>query len=129
MRYLLDTHAFIWLLFDSRQIAPNAMRVLLKPENTFVFSAVSISEIAIKHRLQKPTSPPFGGAEAADLGIASGCLPLDYTPQHAVLLDTLPNHHRDPFDRMLIAQAVHEGLVVITRDEEFDAYGIPLLRC
>jgi PIN domain nuclease of toxin-antitoxin system len=120
MRFLLDTHIFLWWLADDPTLPTGARALIADPTNELFVSAVSIWEVAIKSRL---------GKIAADVGeIAravsdSGCRPLPFTLAHAAAVATLPDHHRDPFDRALIAQAQVEPLALLTRDEAMAAYG------
>jgi len=122
VRLLLDTHVFIW--WDQgarlRKQATNAIR---SAEQVYV-SAVTGWEIAIKASLGRIETD-------RDIEVAvveSGFEELPVRLSHARTLRSLPRHHRDPFDRMLVAQALEEGLTLVTRDNALDRYGIPLLR-
>lgn len=119
MRVLLDTHVFLWAASDSRKLKPAARDALRQASEIYV-SAASIWEIAIKRRLGKIAVDP--GALVAAIE-PSGFLPLPITPRHAALIETLPDHHRDPFDRILVAQALAEPLHLITADRALSAYG------
>jgi PIN domain nuclease of toxin-antitoxin system len=90
-----------------------------------VVSAASIWEAAIKRALGKLDAPEPLGQTAQDEGFE----PLAISSDHAELAAQLPQHHRDPFDRMLVAQAVIEGLTIVSRDPVFDAYDVPVMRC
>lgn len=125
-RLLLDTHALVWALAAPEELHPAARARLGDPTQVLLISPASIYEIALKVALGKLREP------ATDLleGIrALGCVELPILSSHAQLAGRLPQHHRDPFDRLLIAQAILENLIVVTRDALFGAYGIPLLRC
>jgi PIN domain nuclease of toxin-antitoxin system len=124
VRVLLDTHALLWWL-DGDPRLPARARKLIAEEGTTVFvSAASVWEIATKHRLGKLP----GAAEVAEdvpACLASqGFSALDITIAHAQRAGSLPGPHRDPFDRMLIAQAQAEHLPIISIDEVFDGYGV-----
>ena len=97
--------------------------VLRDLDNTLYFSAVSVAELRIKQSIGKLGLPEnFTWATQA-----TGCEPLPFTARHAHRLATLELHHRDPFDRMLIAQAIEEDLIVITKDRQFAAYPVRVL--
>jgi PIN domain nuclease of toxin-antitoxin system len=121
---LLDTHALLWWL-AGESLQPEAAAAIAEPDNVVYVSAASIWEISIKRSLGKlRIGPDLVGA------IRSGDFePLPIALEHADAAGALPPHHRDPFDRMLIAQAQLGDLVVVTRDPAFDRYGIPVLRC
>lgn len=122
MRLLLDTHVYLWWLADSPMSA-QASAAIADPDNDVWVSAASIWEIAIKGAAGRLTidGDPIGLAEAC------GFLLLDIRPTHAAHAAGLPEHHRDPFDRMLIAQAQLEQLVLVTRDRRLQEYDVPLL--
>lgn len=124
MRLLLDTHALLWWLADSPMSA-DAKQAIADPDNIVIVSAASIWEIAIKKARGKLDAPDGLVEAIADSGFDP--LPIDFG--HAELAGALPVHHRDPFDRMLIAQALEEELVIVTRDESFAPYGIETLAC
>ena len=118
MRVLLDTHVFLWAATDSRKLK-QAVRNVLRQASEIYVSAASIWEVAIKRRLGKIDADP--GALVAAIE-PSGFLPLAVAPRHAALVEALPDHHRDPFDRILIAQALVEPLHLITADRALSAY-------
>ena len=120
--FLLDTHILIWLLTDSPALSPTH-REILRAEKGLVVSHVSFWEIAIKRALGKLHMPDG----YIDTVLASNASILPVTIEHIRNLETLPHHHRDPFDRMLIAQAKCEGLTLITADPAFGAYDIATL--
>lgn len=122
MRLLLDTHVFLWWQADSARLGKHARRAIIKAEAVFV-SAASAWEVAVKSALGKLRLPaPF---EQAVEESAMQKLPVLFP--HAAALAQLPGHHADPFDRMLLAQARVEGLVLVTADAALAAYGIPVL--
>ncbi len=127
MRLLLDTCTFLWLYTDHDKVSKAAAAAFLHPENERFLSAVSAWEIATKYSLGKlplPRTPEYYIAEAREKsGVES--LPLD--EESAFQSARLPRIHRDPFDRMLVAQAMVHGLVIVTSDEEIARYGVRVL--
>ena len=123
MRLILDTHAAIWLLRGDRRL-PRAVRAeIAAGGNEVLLSAAVAWEVAIKQSIGKLRLPsPFGPTL-----VALGALPLPVTLDHAAAVAELPLHHRDPFDRMLVAQARLERAVLVTGDERMLAYGVPVL--
>ena len=122
MRLLLDTNALLWWLADEGLTA-HARDVIADPENLVVVSAVSAWEVSIKKALGKLAAPD----DLAHQIQAGGFAPLPVTIAHGVAAGQLVRHHDDPFDRMLIAQALAEGLTIVTRDKRFNDYGVALL--
>jgi PIN domain nuclease of toxin-antitoxin system len=128
MRVLLDTQIAIWALTDTRRLNERAKTLIADYTNDVFVSAVSVWEIAIKFTLGKRASaPPFSGEVALDAFLAAGFQMLNVTPRHAARLDGLPPLHGDPFDRMLIAQALSEPLRLLTADRALAAYGAMVL--
>lgn len=123
MSLLLDTHALLWWLEGSR-LSDAVIARIADPGELVVVSAASIWEASIKAALGKLETPEALGAVVLDEGFE----PLPVTFDHAELAGALPPHHRDPFDRMLIAQALVEHLTIVTHDPAFDPYGLELLR-
>jgi PIN domain nuclease of toxin-antitoxin system len=121
---LLDTHAFLWWLMGDEGLADDARRSIADPEALVHVSAASLWEIAIKQALGKLTvdSPDL----AAEIS-GNGFVELPISGRHALAAGALPRHHDDPFDRMLVAQARLEGLVLVTRDGALEAYDVPRL--
>lgn len=127
MRYLLDTHTFLWFLADDAQLSSPARDLIADGTNTIVLSVGSLWEIAIKVSLGKLTlSQPYATLIPTQLLQNSVDL-LQITVNHAALLAVLPFHHRDPFDRLLIAQALVEQMPIIGTDTVFDSYGVTRL--
>ena len=127
MRLLLDTHAFLWWLAGNRRLSPAARRAVDDTSNDVVVSAATAWEIAAKHRVGKL---PEAEAVALDVtgSIASqGFDELAITVEDAERAGRLPGSHRDPFDRMLIAQALAHNLTVVSVDAVFDGYGVSRL--
>jgi PIN domain nuclease of toxin-antitoxin system len=125
MRFLLDTHTLLWCFNDSRSLSARGRKLIEDGSNEILVSAVSGWEIATKVRLGKlPTGEEL--VDQLDRYLAQlGCDPLPISLDHAVRAGRLPGEHRDPFDRMLIAQAQMENLSIISNDRIFDEYHIP----
>ena len=121
MRLLLDTHAALWWLAGDDRIGADAERQLCDETNRVLLSAAVIWEVAIKRSLGKLKAP----ADLAATLIGAGAQPLPITLEHAAALEALPWHHRDPFDRMLVAQALKDGATLISQDQTLDQYGVP----
>ena len=120
MRLLLDTHVLLWSLTEPRKLSGGTRAALAEAHNDVFVSAVSGWEIAVKRALGKLEAP-----DDLEAGLKQqGFLSLDLTFRHAEQAGALPPHHGDPFDRMLVAQAQVEGLVVVTRDARIPLYGI-----
>lgn len=119
MKLLLDTHVRLWVAADNERIRRIRKR-LLSPDNEVFFSVVSLWEIAIKTSLGKLA---VDAAELRELALESGYLELPVWGPHALQVSGLPWHHRDPFDRMLVAQAAAEPMRLLTADETLAAYG------
>ncbi len=124
MRLLLDTHALLWFVLDDPKLSATARAATADPDNDVLISPASYWEIAIKVGLGKyELAEPFDDfMHRAIAGNGFGVLPI--SPEHAGRLVSLPYHHRDPFDRLLIAQAIHEAIQIIGVDPAFDAYPI-----
>jgi PIN domain nuclease of toxin-antitoxin system len=123
MRVLLDTSVLLWWLADDPALSEDHRRQLARAQNTIYVSAVTLAEVSVKHSLGKLALP-----ELFDEAVAgSGFDELPFTGEHAAQLRTLPWHHRDPFDRMLIAQAKVEGLTFATIDPRCARYGVQIL--
>jgi PIN domain nuclease of toxin-antitoxin system len=123
MRLLLDTNVLLWVLSGGSRLAPYRAAVA-DPANTVFFSAVSVAEVSLKSSLGK-LEVEDGYVEAL---AASGYLELPFTAAHGEALASLEWRHRDPFDRMLIAQAIADNLTVATADRAFAAYPVKLLQ-
>jgi PIN domain nuclease of toxin-antitoxin system len=124
MKVLLDTHAFLWFIMGSADLSVNARALIEDPANERLLSVASLWEIAIKTSLGKLTlSAPFDELIPAQLKL-NGIDLLNIKVDHLSTLTTLPFHHRDPFDRLIIAQAIVEKLPVVSLDGAFDTYGV-----
>ena len=128
MTYLLDTHVVLWALTDPTRLGRPARDVIENRSSRLIVSAVSAWEITTKHRLGKlPQADVLLGAYAKHLD-RFGAIRLSVTEDHALLAGRLDWNHRDPFDRMLAAQAMIESLVIITGDPAFTGCpGVPTL--
>jgi len=122
VRLLLDTHIALWALTDDARLSARARALIEDPANQVAVSAASVWEIAIKHGLGRGDMPVSGGA-ALNWFRQAGYDLLPVTPDHAAAVEALPDHHRDPFDRLLIAQATSEPMRLITRDPLVALYG------
>ena len=124
MRLLLDTHALVWWLEGSARLSVSARRAIADPSNEKLVSAASAWEITTKHRLGRlPGADEFAGEipwAIADEGFEE----LPVTVDDGARAGALPGPHSDPFDRMLIAQALSRNLTVVSIDERFDEYGV-----
>lgn len=123
MRLLLDTHTFLWSLSDVPRLAAPARAAIADPGNDIFVSAVTGWEIAVKRMKGSLTAPDNLSTKIEEKGFRH--LPLTF--HHAEQAGNLPMHHRDPFDRFLVAQAQAEGLTLVTRDAHIRRYGIPTM--
>ena len=123
MRLLLDTNALLWWLGRSPRLGSSARAAIASPASEVRVSGLTVAEIEIKRALGKLETPDDLQAQLDRHAFAE--LPL--TVRHAMGLRDLPLHHRDPFDRMLIAQARVEGLTFVTADRAMSAYDVPIL--
>lgn len=127
MKYLLDTHALVWWLLDDKRLSRPARTVIANSDNEIIASAVSAFEIATKHRLGKwPEVAPLS-IDFEKYAIAERFSLLPIAPSHALLAGRLPGEHKDPFDRLLAAQANIDALVLITADPAFAGFDIDRL--
>lgn len=123
MKLLLDTHAALWWLADDARLGRDADRELSDGTNRVLLSAAVIWEVAIKRSLGKLQAP----ADLTQTLLGAGVQPLPVTLDHAAGVEALPWHHRDPFDRVLVSQAVTEGAAIVSQDDRLRAYGVPLV--
>ena len=119
--YLIDTHLLIWALLRSRQLSRRAAALIEDPSHRLLFSPVSIAEIAIKHA-QGRADFPVEPRRSWQTLIANDFHELGLTSAHAALLGSLPPVHKDPFDRLMIAQALAEGVPFVTADAVLAGY-------
>lgn len=124
MRILLDTHALIWWLAGDRRLSTRARRALADEANEIFVSAASAWEVTTKHRLGKlPDAGPLAVDFAREVR-AQGFTPLPISLAHGQVAGSLPGEHRDPFDRMLVAQAREDKLALVSIETLFDDFGI-----
>lgn len=127
MRLLLDTHTLLWVLGEPARIAPGVLRDIEDLSNAVLISAVSAWEIATKHAIGKLPLPESPEALLERAVTELGAVELSISRRHALLSASLPNHHRDPFDRLLVAQAMLEDATLVTADHLLSPYGATLL--
>ena len=127
MRVLLDTHAFLWWVEASPYLVATAHRVIADEANDIVVSAASAWEIATKYRIGKLPEAEAVATNVADCIANEGFEALSVSVADAERAGRLPGIHRDPFDRMLIAQALGHELVIVSIDRTFDRYGVSRL--
>ena len=124
MRLLLDTHALLWYLLGDRRLSVRAETAIGDNANEVMVSAVSAMEISIKHRIGKLPEAAAVAGQLASIARLRGFRPLDITLQHGDLAGGLPFDHRDPFDRLLIAQAQIEQALLVSNETLFDRFGV-----
>ena len=122
MRLLLDTHVVLWQLSGECELSVHA-RDAIAGADDLLFSVVSFAEVGIKASVGKLKVPADLPLRIADSGVRT----LGLSPAHGLAVCDLPVHHRDPFDRLIIAQAIVERMTVVTADRRFEAYGIEVL--
>lgn len=127
MRLLLDTHTFIWWMTNAAALPPSTRKTIADEENAIFLSAASAWEMTIKYKIGKL---PVVAGFIADVPTAieeQGFIELPIGIAHGQMAGALDGHHKDPFDRMLIAQALAEDLTLVSNDMQFDAYGVKRL--
>ena len=127
MRLLLDTHALLWWVLQDQRLSKPAFAALSDANSTLVVSAVSASEIATKFRSGKLAVPPTLAEQLAQLVAIRGWQRLALSLEHAQLAGRLPGVHRDPFDRMLAAQALIDDIPIVTNDAAIAAFGAKVM--
>lgn len=129
MKVLLDTHTFLWWIADDPQLSARARRVLGDSSNAVYFSAASGWEIAIKARRGRLSLAAGEDLESfvAQQMAANGFEVLPINLRHALRIHSLPDHHKDPFDRMLVAQAISEELALVSANRTLAAYKVRVL--
>lgn len=124
MKALLDTHVFLWWTLDDPRLPKRVREFVENPENALVFSVASAWELAIKAQLRKLTLPDRVGQFIQEQLDLNAILPLPVQLEHALHVVELPPHHRDPFDRLLIAQSQVERLPIVTGDPFIARYQV-----
>jgi PIN domain nuclease of toxin-antitoxin system len=125
MRYLVDTHVFLWWMTDPDRLSPAVLSLVQSEAGEIGFSSISGWEIAIKSALGKVTGIPIGDIDAEIEAL--GWSELKFSLRHAAAVAALPFHHHDPFDRALIAQSISENLTFITNDRNAARYAVKIL--
>lgn len=125
MKLLLDTHVLLWAAGSPAQLPPAVRALLEDPDNELVFSAASLWEITIKRSLGRPDFQVDARVLRRGL-LDNGYLELAITSEHTVFIDSLPPIHKDPFDRILVAQATVEGITLLTSDALIAQYPGPI---
>jgi PIN domain nuclease of toxin-antitoxin system len=127
MKVLVDTHTFLWALLHDHRLTSKAKQILRSDEHELIFSLVSLWEIAIKIKTGKLNTIGSSVAYIRDEMNAYGMQLLPIRYEHILQLESLPHHHSDPFDRLLIAQAITESLPILTSDKAFKDYAVKLI--
>lgn len=124
MKILLDTHTFLWFIAGDAKLDVYARQLIEDPANDRYLSVASVWEITIKSSLGRLTVPTPPSTLIRDHVWSNAITLLPTTPEHFDTLYNLPYHHKDPFDRCLIAQAMQEGMLLLAKDPAFDAYNV-----
>jgi PIN domain nuclease of toxin-antitoxin system len=124
MRYLLDTHFLFWLPIGGSGLSRAARSLINNPENGFLFSTASIWEIVLKKARYRDLA--YDPREVRQMMLENGYTELSVTSEHVLAVDSLASIHRDPFDRLLIAQAIVEGITLLTADATIARYPGPI---
>jgi PIN domain nuclease of toxin-antitoxin system len=122
MRILLDTHVWLWMIAAPERLSREALASLSRRRDELYLSAASCWEIAVKHAIGKLPLPSPPEEFVPQRLIRDGIRPLSVEHQHALAVAALPDHHRDPFDRLLVVQAILEDMTIYTADEKLLAY-------
>ncbi|WP_417905279.1 type II toxin-antitoxin system VapC family toxin [Candidatus Tisiphia endosymbiont of Micropterix aruncella] len=123
MSYLLDTHTLLWWLEDNPTLTVESRKIISNPNNLIFVSSVNSWEITIKKALGKLEAPN----NLEQVILESGFYHLPININHTIFVEKLENYHDDPFDRLLISQAIIEGLTIITRDNKITQYSVPII--
>lgn len=124
MRILLDTHTLLWAAFDEDALSARARRIVQSQSNEIIVSAASAWEVATKYRLGKLDFAQDLAENFVAEVTSAGYLLLPITPEHAQRAGLLIGAHKDPFDRMLAAQAIHENIPLLSNDTQLDVFGV-----
>lgn len=127
MRLLVDTHAWLWMLTSPDRLPPPTREIVGDPATEVLLSAASAWEIAIKYHLGRLPLPEAPSTYVPSRVAASGCAALAIDHTHALHAGLLPDHHRDPFDRLLVAQAQLLGVPLVSGDKALSAYDVEVL--
>ena len=126
MKYLLDTQVWLWGLTQPERVGPDANKVLTSPDSALYLSAVCSWEATIKWRLGKLVLPASPDEIVRDSLTENRLIALSISHQHTCRVAELPDHHKDPFDRLLLAQALSEGMTLVTADQTMREYQVPI---
>lgn len=127
MTALLDTHVFLWWLYDSSRLSARVRQILADGSNTLLFSSASVWELIVKIQSGKLRIPEEPGAFIARRLALHSMDSLSVKLEHALRLYMLPAHHKDPFDRILVAQAISERVPIITADSQIPRYPVEVI--
>ncbi len=127
MRFLLDTHAFLWAITADSKLSRKAARLFSEPTNEALLSVASVWEIIIKAQRGKLIVPKPAAVYLSEQIRTTAVLLLPITLRHVLRIDALPMHHRDPFDRILLAQAIEEAIPLLTAGRHFAPYGVEII--
>ncbi|MEZ5330660.1 MAG: type II toxin-antitoxin system VapC family toxin [Thermoanaerobaculia bacterium] len=127
MRVLLDTHCWLWLVSEPERLPAALVETLQDPTSKPLLSTVSVWELAIKRSIGRIELPAPVDPWVPEVMATSGVLPLEVHLAHVLRVSRLPLHHRDPFDRLLVAQALEERVPLVTADRQLEGYGAEIL--
>ena len=124
---LLDTHAFLSFMVDDSRLSATARKIFIDPDNNLYLSIASVWEMAIKSGLEKLKLPLPIDQYIASRTKNHDIVLLDLTVEHIAVVENLPYHHKDPFDRLLISQCISEKLPILSSDRMFSAYPVQIV--
>ena len=123
MKYLLDTHTFIWLLFEPKKLSSKVSTIIMEPENTIYVSLITFWEISLKYNLGKISLKNVVPDDLPGYAKKSGIEILELEADIVSSFHKLPvDSHKDPFDRLIIWQCIHKGITLLTKDSEISQY-------
>lgn len=122
MKYLIDTHIFLWLLFEPKKIPLSKLQILQDGKNRVYISSIGFWEISLKFSLGKLSLQGVTPDELPLLAERMGLEIIDATAKELSSIHQLPNHHKDPFDRLIIHQAIHQKMTLVSEDGKFEVY-------
>lgn len=127
MKYIIDSHTFLWYSILDERISTELYALISDIENEIYLSVASVWELSIKYQLKKLELPVEPGIFIIEQMSKNEILPLEINLYHALEVSKLPYHHKDPFDRILVAQSLIENIPIITRDDKFKDYGVQVI--
>jgi PIN domain nuclease of toxin-antitoxin system len=127
LRLLLDSNVFFWSVFNRSKLTPRVLHLLEEDQNELFVSRASIWELSIKVAKGRLEMPGSSIRYMLEQSARTGMTVLPIEDAHVLRTETLPHHHRDPFDRILVAQALEEGLTILTSDSEIPKYDAPVI--